>query len=194
VGAREAVPALATDGVAVFSEPGVGHADKAWSVSASRDFGVLEQDVRIEPFIELCRAADFRHAAVCPIAYVIPEFELSLEEWRSWTRLPRTRRPYRALEKMMRATLEFIGAGKQSVLFEEAFAMRLVRLLQVPVEEHPFIIATKSERRRTYPATHRAAIAVDALPARVLRSTGTSSGWISRAMFRLAVLPPDRHV
>lgn len=161
---REIHRVLAPDGVAVFSEPGVGHAGKPWSVSASRDFGVLEQDVRIEPFIEHCRAAGFRHAAVCPIAYVIPEFELSLDEWRSWRRLPRIKRPVRALEKMARAMLEIVGAGKQSILFEEAFAMRLVRLLQVPVEEHPFIIAAKSDRRRTYPATWRAAIAVESLP------------------------------
>jgi ubiquinone/menaquinone biosynthesis C-methylase UbiE len=163
---REIHRVLTADGVAVFSEPGIGHAGKPWSVSASRDFGVLEQDVRIEPFIEQCRAAGFRHAAVCPIAYVIPEFELSLEEWRSWTRLPRTKRPYRALEKMMRAALEFVGAGKESVLFEEAYAMRLVRLLQVPVEEHPFFIAAKSDRRRTYPATYRATLVVASLPAR----------------------------
>lgn len=164
---REIHRVLASDGVAVFSEPGVGHAEKPWSVSASRDFGVLEQDVRIEPFIEHCRAAGFAHAAVCPIAYVIPEFELSLEQWRSWTRLPRTKRPYRAFEKMGRAILECVGAGKQSILFEEAFAMRLVRLLQVPVEEHPFIIATKSERRRTYPVTYRASINVDTMPANI---------------------------
>jgi SAM-dependent methyltransferase len=163
---REIHRVLAPDGVAVFSEPGVGHAGKPWSVSASRDFGVLEQDVLIEPFIELCRAAGFRHAAVCPIAYVIPEFELSLEEWRSWTRLPRVKRPYRALEKMTRAMLEFVGAGKQSMLFEEAYAMRLVRLLQVPVEEHPFFIAAKSDQRRTYPSTYRATIAIDTLPER----------------------------
>jgi ubiquinone/menaquinone biosynthesis C-methylase UbiE len=164
---REIHRVLAPDGVAVFSEPGVGHAGKPWSVSASRDFGVLEQDVLIEPFIEQCRAAGFRHAAVCPIAYVIPEFELSLEEWRSWTRLPRTKRPYRALDKMMRAALEFAGAGKDSILFEEAYAMRLVRLLQVPVAEHPFFIAAKSDRRRTYPATYRATIAVESLPAAI---------------------------
>lgn len=162
---REIHRVLTHDGVAVFSEPGVGHAGKPWSVSASRDFGVLEQDVLIEPFIEQCRAAGFRHAAVCPIAYVIPEFELSLEEWRSWTRLPRTKRPYRAAEKMRRAALEFVGAGKDSVLFEEAYAMRLVRLLQVPVEEHPFFIAAKSDRRRTYPATYRATIGVESVPA-----------------------------
>jgi SAM-dependent methyltransferase len=161
---REIARVLTRTGVAVFSEPGVGHAKKPWSVSASQDFGVLEQDVLIEPFMDLCRAAGFTHVFVCPIAYVIPEFELSQDDWRRWMRLPRTKRPYRALEKMQRAMMEFVGAGKQSVLFEEAFAMRLVRLLQVPVEEHPFIIAAKSEERRRYRPTYRATIVVESLP------------------------------
>ena len=113
------------------------------SITATQDFGVLEQEVLIEPFIEMCRAAGFAQVHVCPIAYVIPEFELSLEEWRAWKRLPRTKRPLRAMEKMWRAMLEFAGAGKKSVLFEEAFAMRLVRLFQQPVEEHPFILAAQ---------------------------------------------------
>jgi hypothetical protein len=107
---------------------------------------------------------------------LIPEFELSLDEWRSWTRLPRIKRPYRAFEKMARAMLEFFGGGKQSILFEEAFAMRLVWLLQVPVEEHPFIIAAKSDRRRTYPATWRAAIAVESLPSTARTHETVSEG------------------
>jgi SAM-dependent methyltransferase len=163
---REICRVLDDDGVAVFSEPGVGHADKPWSVSASRDFGVLEQEVLIHPLIRMCRDAGFAHAHVCPISYVIPEFELNDEEWLSWTRLPRRKRPLRALEKIWRAMLEIVGAGKRSVLFEEAFAMRLVRLLQVPVEEHPFILATKSDERRRQRPTWRATIAVESLPAR----------------------------
>jgi ubiquinone/menaquinone biosynthesis C-methylase UbiE len=151
---------LSPAGVAVFSEPGVGHAEKPGSVQATSDFGVLEQDVLIEPFTELCVAAGFRHAYVCPIAYVIPEFELSAGDWRSWRKLARTKRPLRALEKMWRAALELIGAGKKTTLFEEAFAMRLVRLLQVPVEGHPFIIAAKSDERRRPRAVHRAQLAV----------------------------------
>jgi ubiquinone/menaquinone biosynthesis C-methylase UbiE len=149
---------LAPDGVAVFSEPGAGHAGKPGSVRAIQDFGVLEQDVLIEPFTELCVRAGFLHAAVCPIAYVIPEFELTADEWRAWRRLPRTRRPVRALAKMWRAAREFAGAGKQDALFEEAFAMRLVRLLQVPVVEHPFIIAAKSAERRRPRQVYRASI------------------------------------
>lgn len=161
---REIFRVLDDKGVVVFSEPGVGHADKPWSVSATQDFGVLEQEVLIHPLIRMCRDAGFPHAYVCPITYVIPEFELSDEDWLAWTRLPRRKRPLRALEKIWRGVLEFAGAGKKTALFEEAFAMRLVRLLQVPVEEHPFIIAAKSEERRRMRPMYRATIAVESLP------------------------------
>lgn len=161
---REIARVLTPTGVAVFSEPGVGHARMPGSVRATKDFGVLEQDVLIEPFTEMCLRAGFAHACVCPIVYVIPEFELTPDDWRAWRTLPRTKRPIRALEKMWRALLELVGAGKKTTLFEEAFAMRLVRLLQVPVEEHPFILAAKSSERRRPRAVHRAAIAVDPLP------------------------------
>jgi demethylmenaquinone methyltransferase/2-methoxy-6-polyprenyl-1,4-benzoquinol methylase len=157
---------LSRDGVAVFSEPGTGHAAMPASLTATRDFGVLEQEVLIEPFVEMCRAAGFRNVRICPIAYVIPEFELSLEEWRAWKRLPRRKRPLRAMEKMWRAALEFLGAGKRSVLFEEAFAIRLVRLFQQPVEEHPFILAAKSDvtPQGDRQAPYRARIEVRSLP------------------------------
>jgi ubiquinone/menaquinone biosynthesis C-methylase UbiE len=153
---REIARVLTPTGVAVFSEPGVGHAERPGSVTATRDFGVLEQEVLIDPFTEMCVEAGFRHANVCPIAYVIPEFELSAAEWRAWRRLAHSKRPIRALEKMWRALLELVGAGKKGPLFEEAFAMRLVRLLRMPVEEHPFIIAAKSDERRRPRAIHRA--------------------------------------
>ena len=162
---REIARVLTPAGVVVFSEPGIGHADKPGSVRATKDFGVLEQDVLIEPFTELCLRAGFTHAAVCPITYVIPEFELSPEDWRSWQKLPRTKRPLRALEKMRRAMLELVGAGKKDALFEEAFAMRLVRLLQVPVEEHPFIIAAKSAERRQPRPVRRAEVTIVSAPA-----------------------------
>ncbi len=151
---------LTSKGVAVFSEPGAGHATMPASIAATQDYGVLEQEVLIEPFIEMCRAAGFAQVHICPIAYIIPEFELTLDEWRAWQRLPRTKRPLRAAAKMWRAALEFIGAGKQTVLFEEAFAMRLVRLFQRPVEEHPFIVASKSGEGRRRRPTFRATIDV----------------------------------
>ena len=156
---------LTDTGVAVFSEPGAGHSSMPGSVTATQDFGVLEQEVLIEPFIEMCQAAGFARVHVCPIAYVIPEFELSLEEWRAWRRLSRMKRPFRAADKMWRALLEFVGAGKKSALFEEAFAMRLVRLFQRPVEEHPFILASKHGARRGLRPTLRATIDVASVPA-----------------------------
>src|SRR5262245_938168 len=162
---REIARVLTPTGVVVFSEPGVGHAQMPGSVRATKDFGVLEQDVLIEPFTEQCLRAGFAHAAVCPITYVIPEFELTPDDWRAWMRLPRTKRPVRALEKMWRALLELVGAGKKTALFEEAFAMRLVRLLQVPVEEHPFILAAKSSERRSARPVRRAALKVSGVPA-----------------------------
>ncbi len=155
---------LAADGVAVFSEPGAGHADMPTSVAATRDYGVLEQEVLIEPFIAMCRGAGFEDVRVCPMVYVIPEFDLSLDEWRAWQRLPRTKRPIRAMAKMWRAALEFAGVQKQSTLFEEAFAMRLVRLLQRVVEGQPYIVAAKREAPSRARAQYRATIHVE-LPA-----------------------------
>ena len=166
LGVREIARILSPRGVAVFSEPGSGHAAMPASIAATRDFGVLEQEVLIEPFIGMCRSAGFIDVRVCPIAYVIPEFELSLDEWRAWQRLPRVKRPLRAAEKMWRAALEFVGAGKNSVLFEEAFAMRLVRLLQQPVEEHPFFLAAKYQRPHDRRPAYRAAIHVGPVPSR----------------------------
>ena len=161
---RETSRVLNARGVAVFSEPGTGHAVRPASIAATRDFGVLEQEVLIEPFIDTCRAAGFVDVRVCPIAYVIPEFELSLDEWKSWQRLPRVKRPVRAAEKLWRAALELVGAGKGGMLFEEAFAMRLVRLLQQPVEGHPFFLAAKYERPKDRRPTYRAAIHVAPVP------------------------------
>jgi SAM-dependent methyltransferase len=164
---REISRVLGPRGVAVFSEPGAGHASMPGSIAAARDFGVLEQEVLIEPFFETCRTAGFVDVRLCPIAYVIPEFDLTLDEWRSWQRLPRVKRPLRAAEKVWRGMLELVGAGKDGVLFEEAFAMRLVRLLQQPVAGHPFVLASKYHRPRGRPATYRAAIHIGPLPARV---------------------------
>lgn len=161
---REVFRVLNEDGVVVFSEPGVGHATEPWSVAATSDFGVLEQEVHIEPTIQMCRAAGFADAYVCPISYVIPEFRLTDDDWRAWIRLPLVKRPMRAAQKLGRALLELAGAGKRGPLFEEAFAMRLVRLLQMPVRSHPFIMATKRRRQSSSSAPYRASIDARGLP------------------------------
>ena len=157
---REIARVLTPSGVAVFSEPGTGHATMPASVKAMRDFGVMEQEVLIEPFAEMCTRAGFAHAYVCPMSYVIPEFELTADEWRAWRALATSKRPVRALEKMWRSVMELFGAGKSTVLFEEAFAIRLVRLLRGPVDEHPFFLATKSTERRRPRPQFRATIEV----------------------------------
>ena len=92
---------------------------------------------------------------------------------------------------MWRAALELVGAGKKSILFEEAFAMRLVRLFQRPVEEHPFILASKSGEARRQRSTFHAAIAVAQAPPQAeakqtiaatvtLTNTGTAT-WLADA-------------
>jgi 2-polyprenyl-3-methyl-5-hydroxy-6-metoxy-1,4-benzoquinol methylase len=158
---------LTPQGMAVFSEPGQGHAAVPASIAATHDFGVLEQEVLIDPFLEECQRAGFVDVRVCPIAYVIPEFQLSADEWKQWRALPRRTRPLRALDKMGRAALEFAGIGKGSILFEEAFAMRLARLFQQPVEEHPYILASKTALDIAAGRKYDARISLEALPDRV---------------------------
>jgi SAM-dependent methyltransferase len=140
---REVSRVLRDDGAAVFSEPGKGHADQPVSTAAMRDYGVLEQDILIPEFVSACRAAGFVDVRIKPLSYAIPEFDLTLEEWVRWSTLAASRRPARALGKMGRAALEFAGAAKGSVLFEEALGMSLVRTLRSAMEDHPIIVASR---------------------------------------------------
>ena len=134
---------LADDGVALFSEPGRGHAEAAVSTAAMRDFGVLEQEVRIGEFAAAASEAGFRDVRIKTLAYSIPAFDLTPDEWRRWARLAASKRPLRALQKMGRAALEFFGLGKRGVLFEEAFGISMVRTLRHATEDHPIILASK---------------------------------------------------
>jgi SAM-dependent methyltransferase len=143
VAVQEIARILVPDGCVVFSEPGRGHAEAPTSLAATRDFGVLEQEILIEPLADACYSAGFADVRVYPMSYVIPEFSLSVSEWNTWQKLSRRKRPVRAVQKGWKAFLELLGLGKAGPLFEEAFAMRLVRLLQRPIETHPFIVARK---------------------------------------------------
>src|SRR5262249_26805339 len=126
---REISRVLTDTGVAVFSEPGRGHADADVSVSAMRDFGVLEQEVLIGPFAQACADAGFQHVRIKSLSYVVPLFELTPDEWERWSRAARQRRPRRALTKLWRAAVEFTGLGKQGALFEETVERSLTRAL-----------------------------------------------------------------
>jgi len=153
---------LAPDGVALFSEPGEGHGEAAVSAIATRDFGVLEQDVIVETFIRDCHDAGFEDVRVKPLAYTIPAYDLTLDQWQSWMRLAESTRPRRALAKMGLAIMELFGLGKQGALFEDTFAVSLVRTLRQVVRHHPIVVASK----RALPAgpeadVWRAEIAVD---------------------------------
>jgi ubiquinone/menaquinone biosynthesis C-methylase UbiE len=161
---REIHRVLKPDGAALFSEPGVGHADKPASVSAMRDFGVLEQDIVIAEFMDACRTAGFADVRLKPLSYANPAIDLTADQWESWRRLARSKRPARAARKIWRAVLELLGIGKQDQLFEEAFAMTLVRVLRSAMEDHPVIVASRVALGSSGPVQHRARIQLLSAP------------------------------
>jgi ubiquinone/menaquinone biosynthesis C-methylase UbiE len=141
---REVARVLDADGVALFSEPGQGHADAPVAMAAVRDFGVLEQDILIGPFVRQCQEAGFAHVAVKPLLQSVPGFDLTLDQWDSWSRLAASTRPRRALAKIAFAVAELFGLGKRGPLFEEALAIHMVRTVRQVVEHHPVIVAAKT--------------------------------------------------
>jgi len=138
---REIRRVLSDNGVAFFSEPGVGHSSHPTSIAAMRNYGVQEKEILIQEFMAACKTAGFADVRLHPISTIVPLFELNQDEWMRWRSFTRSKRPFRALDKMYRAVLELVGLRKQDVLFEEAFAIRLLRELQPVVESHPVITA-----------------------------------------------------
>jgi SAM-dependent methyltransferase len=138
---REIRRVLAPDGVVLFSEPGEGHASHPTSIAATRNYGVQEHEILIQPFIDACLAAGFADVRLHPISHIVPLFELNSAQWADWSKFSSSQRPTRALKKLYRATLEFFGIGKKDLLFEEAFAIRLLRELQPVIAQHPVITA-----------------------------------------------------
>jgi SAM-dependent methyltransferase len=163
---REIARVLNSNGMALFSEPGAGHAESPVSTVAMRDFGVLEQDILIPRFVAACYDAGFRDVRIKPIAYAIPEFDLTPDDWQNWSRLADSRRPMRALRKIGRGIAELVGAGKKTMLFEEAFGMSLVRMLRHAMEDHPIIVALKGEAGRGKQVSWRARIDIVQTPQR----------------------------
>jgi ubiquinone/menaquinone biosynthesis C-methylase UbiE len=151
---------LTDDGVVFFSEPGRGHADNPTSLAAVRNYGVQEKDIIIEDFMEACLSAGFADVRLHPISHVIPLFELNRHQWSAWNRFGRSKRPLRALQKLQRALLELVGLRKTDLLFEEAFAIRLVRELHTTVEEHPIITAHCRSFEKPSAASDKALLAM----------------------------------
>jgi hypothetical protein len=138
---------LRPHGVAVFSEPGKGHAEKPLSTAAMRDYGVREQDVLIADFMEWCHAAGFADVRIKPLSYTIPSLDLTMSQWRAWDALAARKRPWRALQKIARGVLEFFGLRKKDLLFEEALTLDVVRVLRNAIEDHPVLVAYKDRAR-----------------------------------------------
>lgn len=168
---REIRRVLKPNGVVLFSEPGVGHSSQPTSLSATRNYGVLENEILIDQFMSSCLAAGFADVRLHPISNVVPLFVLDRGQWRDWTRYAASKRPLRAIEKMWRAAREFIGVGKRDVLFEEAFAIRLVRELQPVIEQHPVITAHCAPFVRPTRVVEKAAIDLLDAPTRGRGST-----------------------
>src|SRR4029450_432979 len=101
-----------------------------------------------------------------PIAYAIPEFDLTPDDWQNWSRLADSRRPMRALRKIGRGISQLVGAGKKTMLFEETFGMSLVRMLRHAMEDHPIIVALKGEAGRGKQVSWRARIDIVQHPQR----------------------------
>jgi SAM-dependent methyltransferase len=167
---REISRVLTDDGIALFCEPGRGHARAAVSTAAMRDFGVLEQDILIHDFTATCLGAGFRDVRVKALSYTIPAFDLTPDQWNAWTRVATSKRPIRALRKMGRALVEFCGLGKRGVLFEETAGIALVRTLRHAMEDHPIIVATKAPGGEPGIGPHRAAEILVKLEGHVNRS------------------------
>ncbi len=158
---------LTPAGAVLFSEPGVGHAGKAGSVTAMRDFGVLEQDIVASDFMAACAHAGFVHVTLRPMSYLIPQVEISAAQWEAWARRAASKRPARAAHTIWRGVLELLGLGKQDVLVEETLSMQLVRVLRGAMADHPVIVAAKQRPAQNRGETRRAEIQVLAAPSRV---------------------------
>jgi ubiquinone/menaquinone biosynthesis C-methylase UbiE len=150
---------LTADGCVLFCEPGAAHSEMPESVAAMRDFGVLERDVVISDVMQACLDAGFADVRLNPISYVIPEFNLTVEQWRHWEQFWRRKRPIRGAQKLWRNCLEILGIGKRELLLEEMFAVGLIRLFKQPVEEHPILVAYRSPYVQWTPPIYRAAFA-----------------------------------
>jgi ubiquinone/menaquinone biosynthesis C-methylase UbiE len=160
---REVARVLTDDGVALFSEPGRGHAKAAGSQAAMRDFGVLEQDLLIEEFADAAREAGFRDTRVKILSNATPSVDVTPEEFQALGRYVSTKRPLRAIRTIGRGIAEFFGLGKRSFLFGETFGISVLRVIRHASEDHPVIVASKmplEDSRRG--VIHRARIHVEA--------------------------------
>ena len=139
----EVARVLNPDGLAVFSEPGVGHSEDAHARRAVQDFGVQEVDVEPTVFLDQCQAAGFAHVVLEPFARVLPGYGLTPELWRVWGGLAAVSRPRRALSTLRKGIFELFGIRKKTDLFTEAFSSEVLRVLHAAMQHHPIVVASK---------------------------------------------------
>lgn len=85
---REIHRVLQEDGVAVFSEPGAGHASHPQSRAEMAELGVLERDIIATELMEECRRAGFEQVSVQPYLFPAPAYDEAL-----WQALERAQPP-----------------------------------------------------------------------------------------------------
>lgn len=105
---------LASDGRAVFSEPGEAHSRSAESQHAMRTFGVIENDTVLSDIWQMARSAGFEKLRVA--AYTDPPL-LSLEEFDTLGR--RATAPQTMQKLYDEAYSKLHGGGRQFVLMKK---------------------------------------------------------------------------
>lgn len=152
---REIARVLKPSGRLVLIEPGQGHAEREASQHATREFGVLEQELEATHLMQLCTQAGFTRVVVRPLSYMTSEIELDRDQLATWRSYLRRNRPSRALHKLWYLMLEFAGARKREELFEDMLSILLSRVVGRHVFEQSLIVADKSagvSRRKAYAA------------------------------------------
>jgi hypothetical protein len=133
--------------------------------------------------MESCRRAGFADVRIRPLSYANAALDLTAGQWETWRQLAASKRPTRALRKIWRGMLELVGAGKKDVLFEEAFAMSLVRVLRHAMEDHPVIVASNTALGTGGAPTYRSRVELIEAPGAVragdairIRERATNAG------------------
>ena len=136
---------LRPGGRVFFSEPGRGHADAGTSIEATGSFGVQEREILAATLVDQCTRAGFAHVALKPLAHTVPWFEIDSPRWHRWQRFADTTRPVRAARRILRALADAVGLGKETAGFEDTLGMELVRIVRGALDNHPIVVATKSQ-------------------------------------------------
>ncbi len=169
---REVHRVLQEDGVAVFSEPGAGHASHPQSQAEMAELGVLERDIIAAELMEECRRAGFEQVSVQPYLFPAPTYDEAL-----WRVLERAQPPQgvtleapqgaashgqplrrllasipwlgRRLSKWLPALPPATSPGRTEIRPDASLdlAWQSLLLLRQATQAHPIVLARKRPRR-----------------------------------------------